>query len=127
MQWAAVKMVLLLRIEPPQYGLLPKELTSPTCHGYSLISVTTPPTILVALLGIPQLQVEASDVLDTGSSVEREDAEVVGPVTGVMETGVSVLMVVVKGTVVDEGEVGTPHVAPSILFLTKSRFSVTLE
>ena len=29
---------------------------SPTCQGYSLTSVSTPPTILVRLFGSPQLQ-----------------------------------------------------------------------
>ena len=30
--------------------------TSPTCQGYSLMSVSWPPTILVILFGMPQLQ-----------------------------------------------------------------------
>ena len=29
----------------------------PTCHGYSLTSVSTPPTILIRLLACPQVQV----------------------------------------------------------------------
>ena len=33
-------------------------MTSPTCQGYSLTSVSWPPTILVTLLGMPQLQEE---------------------------------------------------------------------
>ena len=28
----------------------------PTCHGYSLTSVSTPPTILIRLLACPQVQ-----------------------------------------------------------------------
>ena len=112
MQWAVVKTVLLLRIEPPQYGLFMNVLTRATCQGYSLTLVTTPPTILVALLGMPQVQVEASDVLEIGSSVEGEDADVVitgssvsvvdgSSVIDVMDTGFSVLIAVVRG--IDDG------------------------
>ena len=42
---------------PPQNGVLDEELEiSPTCHGYSLASVVTPPTILETRLGCPHLQ-----------------------------------------------------------------------
>ena len=35
----------------------------PTCQGYSLTSVSTPPTILVILFAKPQLQLEVSEVV----------------------------------------------------------------
>ena len=35
-QWAAVSTWRLEIREPPQKGVLPEELTSPTCQGYSL-------------------------------------------------------------------------------------------
>ena len=60
-------------IEPPQKGVISPEETrptytmgsvviefqtfpNPTCHGYSLTSVSTPPTILVRLCTKPQVQ-----------------------------------------------------------------------
>ena len=43
----------------------------PTCHGYSLISVTDPPTILVSLLTTPQLQVAFEFELFVGGSGSR--------------------------------------------------------
>ena len=76
-QCAAVSTWLLVMMEPPQYGadspgdtsptcvhkyqLKTPQLKSckllPTCQGYSLASVSTPPTILVTLLTWPQLHV----------------------------------------------------------------------
>ena len=47
---------LLLTREPPHQTVLPPLLTRPTCQGYSLTSVFTPPTILVVLEASPQLQ-----------------------------------------------------------------------
>ena len=53
-QWAAVSTCLLLIRVPPQKGVWPRLETSPTCQGYSLASVTSPPTILLpALLTSP--------------------------------------------------------------------------
>ena len=66
-QWAAVSTCLLLIRVPPQKGVLPFLETSPTCQGYSLTSVTTPPTILLpALLTSPHTHcpVELVVVLD---------------------------------------------------------------
>ena len=58
---------------PPHQGLVPEEDTSPTCHGYSLTSVSWPPTILFDLLGIPHSQAEfpplSTVVVVTGSCV----------------------------------------------------------
>ena len=45
-QWAAVKMCLLEMMDPPQKGLLLPGRTRPTCQGYSLTSVSVPPTTL---------------------------------------------------------------------------------
>ena len=45
----------------------------PTCHGNWLTSVSTPPTILVALLAMPQLQ---------GEEAWPGEEVVVVPVTG---------------------------------------------
>ena len=51
----------------------------PTCHGNWLTSVSTPPTILVALLAMPQLQ---------GVEAEPGEGVVVVPVTGFVGEGV---------------------------------------
>ena len=51
----------------------------PTCHGNWLTSVSTPPTIFVALLAMPQLQ---GEVAEPGKEV------VVVPVTGFVGEGV---------------------------------------
>ena len=51
----------------------------PTCHGNWLTSVSTPPTILVALLAMPQLQ---------GVETEPDEGVVVVPVTGFVGEGV---------------------------------------
>ena len=47
-QWAAVKMVLLVMIEPPHRhsSIGASVLSKNTCHGYSLFAVCHPPTIL---------------------------------------------------------------------------------
>ena len=74
-QWAAVSTWRVESSEPPHQGLLPvldtrptlwskhlksimKNLSHLTCHGYSLTSVSTPPTILVVVRASPQLHVE---------------------------------------------------------------------
>merc|ERR1719233_458993 len=58
-QCAAVRIVLLLRIEPPHHpngvSELDTDTITPTCQGYSCFSATTPPTILNALLASPHL------------------------------------------------------------------------
>ena len=51
----------------------------PTCHGNWLTSVSTPPTILVALLAMPQLQ---------GVETEPDEEVVDVPVTGFVGEGV---------------------------------------
>ena len=51
----------------------------PTCHGNWLTSVSTPPTILVALLAMPQLH---------GVEAEPGEDVVVVPVTGFVGDGV---------------------------------------
>ena len=51
----------------------------PTCHGNWLTSVSTPPTIFVALLAMPQLQ---------GVEAGPDEEEVVVPVTGFVGDGV---------------------------------------
>ena len=66
-QWAAVRMCWLEMRDPPHQGDLPLEDTSPTCQGYSLTSVSWPPTILVPLFTWPQLHEE--DVV-VGASVD---------------------------------------------------------
>ena len=50
----------------------------PTCQGYSLTSVSTPPTILVTLCAKPQLQLEVSVVvvLLLGDTVDDMDKTV---------------------------------------------------
>ena len=70
-QWAAVRISLLLMRLPPQNGVLSEELEiSPTCHGYSLASVFTPPTILETRLAWPHLQeVRGGAVVVTGAWV----------------------------------------------------------
>ena len=73
------------------HGILPVALTSPTCHGYSLTSVSAPPTILMALLGIPQVQVELVWVVEAA----------VLPPEPVVVTGAAVV-VVGGGTVLDQ-------------------------
>ena len=50
---------------PPHQGLVPEEDTSPTCHGYSLTSVSCPPTILFDLFGIPQVHCSVFPPLST--------------------------------------------------------------
>ena len=52
-QWAAVSTWRSEMREPPHQGTLPEALTSPTCQGYSLTSVSPPPTILVARCASP--------------------------------------------------------------------------
>jgi len=53
-QWAAVRISVLLIREPPQKGLDENWLLmSPTCQGYSFSEVATPPTILETLLAVP--------------------------------------------------------------------------
>ena len=54
-QWAAVRMCRFEIMDPPQNGRLPLEGTRPTCHGNSLTSVSTPPTILWAWWDFPQV------------------------------------------------------------------------
>ena len=55
-QWAAVRTKRLLTRDPP-HQMNPEFLfTSPACQGYSFTSVSTPPTILWALLARPQVQ-----------------------------------------------------------------------
>ena len=61
----------------------------PTCHGYSFTSVSCPPTILVRLLGWPQVQVlvlplemvvaGGDAVVDAGEGVvvEAKDVKIV--------------------------------------------------
>ena len=83
-------------IEPPQNGISSPVRTmatlgkhghnlfmyysnGPTCHGNWLTSVSTPPTILVALLAMPQLQ---------GVETEPDEEVVVVPVTGFVGEGV---------------------------------------
>ena len=119
-QWAAVRMVLLLRMDPPQYGRVLDELTSPTCHGYSFTSVTTPPTILLALLGTPQLHSVAGVVEPAGvdSVVVEADSFVVEADSVVVESDSSVDVASVSGSW---------HVLPPILLRMNSKFSVTLE
>ena len=51
----------------------------PTCHGNWLTSVSTPPTIFVALFAMPQLQ---------GEEAEPGEEVVVVPVTGFVGDGV---------------------------------------
>jgi len=62
-QWAAVRTCWVEIRDPPHQGWVPEPDTSPTCHGYSLTSVSCPPTILVPLFTWPQLQVEDPDVV----------------------------------------------------------------
>merc|ERR1719419_488653 len=49
--------MLLMRV-PPHHTVVVPLLTIPACHGYSLTSVTFPPTIFVFLLANPHLQSE---------------------------------------------------------------------
>jgi len=70
--------------DPPQKGLLPLEDTSPTCQGYSLTSVSCPPTILEPLLTCPQLHLDVDpvvvvigDMVVVGDAVEGVGAIVV--------------------------------------------------
>ena len=44
--------------EPPHQGAFSPGWTSAACQGYSWASVSIPPTILVSLLAMPQLQFE---------------------------------------------------------------------
>jgi len=69
-QWAAVRMCWLEMRDPPHQGDLPLEDTSPTCQGYSLTSVSWPPTILVPLFTWPQLHEEDDSVVVVGASVD---------------------------------------------------------
>ena len=69
-QWAAVIMWRSERMEPPQKGTLLEGKTSPTCQGYSLTSVSWPPTILVPLFTWPQLHEEDDSVVVVGASVD---------------------------------------------------------
>ena len=50
----------------------------PTCQGYSLTSVSTPPTILVTLFAKPQLQLVVSEVVVMllGDTVDDMDGPV---------------------------------------------------
>ena len=105
-QWAAVRTCLLLIRVPPQKGVLPVLETSPTCQGYSLTSVSTPPTILLpALLTSPhthrpvELVVFAAPVVVTGAEVVVlsvpsvvVDADVLVDVEGGFEVGGSLEM-----------------------------------
>ena len=63
---------------PPHQGWEPPADTRPTCQGYSLASVSTPPTILSDLLGTPQVQVVGDPVDGTvvlGEAVEGAAVE----------------------------------------------------
>ena len=44
----------------------------PTCQGYSLTSVSTPPTILVTLLAIPHIVDKIFEVVEDDDIVEDE-------------------------------------------------------
>jgi len=58
-QWAAVSTSWELIRVPPQNGTeLNLDERRPTCHGYSLTSVLTPPTILDTEFAWPHLQEE---------------------------------------------------------------------
>ena len=83
-QWAAVRMCWLEMRDPPHQGDLPLEDTSPTCQGYSLTSVSWPPTILVPLFTWPQLHEEDDSVVVVGASVDGVDGLVpsVGSIVG---------------------------------------------
>ena len=86
---------LLATPAPPVYMNITQNLGSckllPTCQGYSLASVSTPPTILVTLLAWPQLHV-AVGVVAVGV--------VMGPaVVVVIGDGVDVDGVVVAGAI----------------------------
>jgi len=71
-QWAAVRTCWLEIRDPPQKGLLPLEDTRPTCQGYSLTSVSCPPTILLPLFTWPQLHLEVEPVVVVGAAVVAE-------------------------------------------------------
>jgi len=87
-QWAAVRTCWLEIRDPPHQGVLPPGDTSPTCQGYSLTSVSCPPTILVPLFTWPQLQDE-DPVVVAGAAV------VVGAAVPAVVVGAAVPTVVV--------------------------------
>jgi len=60
-QWAAVMIQRSLMRVPPHQTLVPRLLTIPACQGYSLTSVTCPPTILVLLFANPHLQSDSEE------------------------------------------------------------------
>ena len=96
-QWAAVSTCLLLIRVPPQKGVLPFLETSPTCQGYSLTSVTTPPTILLpALLTSPHTHRPVDPEL-----VVVLDPEVVVFADPDVVTGAEVVVLSVPTVVVD--------------------------
>jgi len=106
-QWAAVRTCWFEIKDPPQKGLLPLEDTSPTCQGYSLTSVSCPPTILLPLLTWPQLHLEVEPVVVVviGASVE-----------GVGDAGGAVGAIVVDGAAVPPAP-DTMHLKPPPVFL----------
>merc|ERR1711970_64369 len=119
-QWAAVKMVLLLRIDPPQYGFPVNVSIIPTCQGYSFTSVSTPPTILVTLLAMPHWHPPLGPVvLGAGLGV-------VSPVGAGLEV-VVVISPVMAVVSVGAEEPGSLQVDPFILLFMNAMFSVTLE
>jgi len=104
-QWAAVRTCWLEIRDPPQKGLLPLEDTSPTCQGYSLTSVSWPPTILLPLFTWPQLHLEVEPVVVVvviGAAVE-----------GVGDAGGAVGAIVVDGAPAPD----TMHLKPPPVFL----------
>ena len=65
-----------------QDGATTEGSTSPTCQGYSFTSVSTPPTILLALLATPQLHSGDPAVVDGVSVIGVEvDSDVVDGVS----------------------------------------------
>jgi len=131
-------MVLSLTILPPQNGSLLPVKAIPTCHGYSLASVSTPPTILLTLLATPHLHsLEGVFVIGTVVStgvvvVPGVGLGVVVISTGVSPVGAGLEVVVVNGTgvspVTDVVPVapGSLHVDPCILSRMKPSTAVTL-
>jgi len=67
--------------------------TRATCHGYSFTSVSTPPTILLDLLGIPHWQEEEAVVVGAEVVVVVPEGAAVVPEEVVVVSGELVVVV----------------------------------
>ena len=98
---------------------------SPTCQGYSFTSVSTPPTILVCLWAMPQLQVElVAVVVVVGATVVVPLEIIAVVVVGATVVVAVVVVVVVGGGVVvarDDDRVHLRTAKPTLQICVKTR------